>query len=175
MRGRKWGFVCQKCNFVLDMPQSVPKITSKRRRQNDMAFISSYVYSLDAKKRILVPNKYREELGETFYVTRSLDKCLTMYTEREWEIFLNGLNELPNTSSAVAKEYFMSIAQKCTPDGSGRILLNDKLIEHAKLTKNAVFVGTVNTINIWSEELWEEREASRDLDAIRELLASRGL
>ena len=140
-----------------------------------MAFISSYVYSLDTKKRILVPNKYREELGDTFYVTRSLDKCLTMYTEEEWEKFLNGLNELPNTTSAMAKEYFMSIAQKCTPDGSGRILLNDKLIGHAKLTKDVVFVGTVNTINIWSEELWEEREASRDLDAIRELLASKGL
>ncbi len=140
-----------------------------------MAFISSYVYSLDTKKRILVPSKFREDLGEAFYVTRSLDKCLTVYTEEEWDTFLKGLNELPNTTSAMAKEYFMSIAQKCTPDGSGRILLNDKLIEHSKLSKNAVFVGAVNTISIWSEELWEEREASRDLDSIRELLASRGL
>ena len=109
-----------------------------------MAFISSYMYSLDTKKRILVPNKFRDELGDTFYVTRSLDKCLTVYTEEEWNLFLANLKSIPSTTSAIAMEYFMSAAQKCTPDGSGRILLDDKLIEYAKIGKNAVFVGAGN-------------------------------
>ena len=69
-----------------------------------MAFISSFMYSLDTKKRIIVPNKYREELGEFFYVTRSLDQCLTVYTEEEWNIFLNGLKVIPGSTSAIAME-----------------------------------------------------------------------
>ena len=140
-----------------------------------MAFISSFMYSLDTKKRILIPNKFRDELGDTFYITRSLDACLTIYTESEWNLFLKGLNELPNTASAAAREYFMSVAQKCTPDASGRILLEHNLILHSKITKNAVFVGAGNTINIWSEELWAAREASRDLEGIRALLQQHGL
>ncbi len=140
-----------------------------------MAFISSYTYSLDTKKRILVPNKFRDELGDTFYVTRSLDKCLTVYTEEEWNQFLSELKRIPGTTSAVAMEYYMSAAQKCTPDASGRILLDDKLIDHALISKNAVFVGAGNKINIWSEELWTEREANRDYDAIRLLLQQNGL
>lgn len=140
-----------------------------------MAFISSFMYSLDTKKRIIVPNKFRDELGENFYVTRSLDQCLTVYTEEEWNLFLTGLKNIPNSTSAIAMEYFMSAAQKCSPDGSGRILLDDKLIDHAKIEKNAVFVGAGNKINIWSEELWSEREADRDRDAIRLLLQQHGL
>ncbi len=137
-----------------------------------MAFISSYTYSLDTKKRILIPSKYREELGDTFYITRSLDDCLTIYPEKDWETFINGLNELPDTESDMAREYFMSFALKCTPDSSGRILLEDKHILHAKIGKNAVFVGASKTINVWSEELWKEREANRNRDAIRQFLSS---
>lgn len=140
-----------------------------------MAFISSFMYSLDTKKRILIPNKFRDELGDVFYITRSLDACLTIYTEEEWNLFLKGLNQLPNTASAAAREYFMSVAQKCTPDGSGRILLEKNLIDHSKIDKNAVFVGAGNTINIWSEELWAAREANRDLESIRALLQQHGL
>lgn len=140
-----------------------------------MAFISSFMYSLDTKKRIIIPVKFREELGDVFYITRSLDACLTVYTENEWQHFLDGLNQLPNTASAAAREYFMSVAQKCTPDASGRVLLEKNLIDHAKIDKNAVFVGAGNTVNIWSEELWAAREASRNLESIRALLQQHGL
>lgn len=140
-----------------------------------MAFISSFNYSLDTKKRILIPNKFREELGDVFYITRSLDDCLTVYPENEWDILLKGLSALPSTESAAAREYFMSVAQKCTPDASGRVLLEQNLILHAKISKNAVFVGAGKTINIWSEELWAAREASRDLESIRALLRQHGL
>lgn len=140
-----------------------------------MAFFSSYTYSLDTKKRILVPNKFRDELGDTFYVTRGLEKCLVVYTEEEWNLFLAKLKGIPSTTSEVAMEYFMSAAQKCTPDASGRILLEDKLINYAKIGKNAVFVGAGNIIKIWSEELWIEREANRDCDAIFRLLQQHGL
>ena len=140
-----------------------------------MAFLGSSTYSLDAKNRVFVPAKYREELGNTFYVTRSLESCLTIYTEEEWRIFLESLDRLPNTTGAAAKEYFMSAAQKCLPDASGRILLDDTLKGHSQINKNVVFVGAGRVINVWSEELWSAREASRDLDSIRALLQQYGL
>ena len=140
-----------------------------------MAFLGSNNYSLDSKNRVFVPAKYREELGNVFYVTRSLESCLTIYTEDEWSLFLQSLDRLPNTTGAAAKEYFMSAAQKCAPDGSGRILLDDTLISHAKINKNVVFVGAGRVINVWSEEEWSAREANRDLDSIRSLLLQYGL
>ena len=140
-----------------------------------MAFLGSSNYSLDSKSRVFVPAKYREDLGNVFYVTRNLESCLTIYTEDEWRSFLESLDKLPNTTGAVAKEYFMSAAQKCQPDGSGRILLDDTLVSHAKINKNVVFVGAGRLINIWSEELWSAREASRDLESIRSLLQQYGL
>ncbi len=138
-----------------------------------MAFMSSYTYSIDAKKRILIPSKYREELGDTFYITRSLDDCLTIYPESEWNTFLNKLTELDDIEYDIAREYFMCYAMKCTTDSSGRILLEDKHLNHAKITKNVVFVGSLTTINIWSEDLWAERESSRNRAAIRQLMSSK--
>jgi MraZ protein len=135
-----------------------------------MAFLGSSTYSLDAKKRLFVPAKYREDLGSVFYVTRSVDSCLIIYTEAEWDLFLKSLDRIPNTAGAAAKEYFMSAAQKCTTDGSGRILLDDTLRTHAQITKNVVFVGAGRFINLWSEELWATREANRDLESIRAIL-----
>ena len=140
-----------------------------------MAFLGSGTYSIDAKNRVFIPAKYREELGNTFYVTRSLESCLTIYTESEWELFLESLDRLPNTTAAAIKEYFMSAAQKCNSDSNGRILLDDTLKNHSKINKNVVFVGAGRVINVWSEELWSEREASRDLDSMRNVLLQYGL
>ena len=113
-----------------------------------MAFISSYTYSLDAKKRILIPSKFRDELGDNFYITRSLDDCLTIYPEKVWEEFIERINNLPDTDSAIAREYFMAYALKCTPDSSGRILLEDKHMRHAKISKNAVFQSILMIITV---------------------------
>ena len=60
-----------------------------------MAFLGSSNYSLDAKNRVFIPAKYREELGNVFYITRSLESCLTIYTEEEWTAFLQNLDTLP--------------------------------------------------------------------------------
>lgn len=140
-----------------------------------MAFLGSSTYSLDAKNRVFIPAKYREELGNIFYITRSLESCLTIYTEDEWAVFLQSLDRLPNTTGAAAKEYFLSAAQKCQPDNSGRIILDETLIGHGDIKKNVVFVGAGRVINVWSEELWRAREADRDLDSIRSLLLQYGL
>ena len=68
-----------------------------------MAILGSSTYSLDTKNRVFVPAKYREDLGNTFYVTRSVNSCLTIYTESEWSLFLERLDRIPNTAGAAAK------------------------------------------------------------------------
>lgn len=140
-----------------------------------MAFLGSCTYSVDAKNRVFIPAKYRDDLSDVFYVTRSLEGCLTIYTENEWDSFLSNLDRLPNTTGAAAKEYFLSAAQKCSSDGNGRIIIDGTLKEHSKINKNVVFVGAGRVINIWAAELWSKREASRDLDSIRDLLQQYGL
>ena len=140
-----------------------------------MSFVGSFNHSLDAKNRVFIPAKYREDLGNVFYVTRSLESCLTIYTEYEWKRFLENLDKLPSTTGAAVKEYFMSAATQYSADNNGRILLDDTLKKHSKISKNVVFVGAGPVINVWSEELWTEREASRDLDSIRNVLLQYGL
>ena len=135
-----------------------------------MAFLGSSTYSIDAKNRVFIPAKYRDDLGNVFYITRGVEACLTIYTEVEWEAFLQRLDKLPPTAGGGAKEYFMSAAQKCVFDGSGRILLEGTLKDHAKINKNLVFVGAGRVINVWSEENWIIREANRDMSGIASLL-----
>ena len=135
-----------------------------------MAFYGSGTYAIDSKNRVFIPAKYRDELGSVFYITRSVDPCLTIYTEDEWNLFLERLDRIPHTAGAAAKEYFMSAAQKCTSDGSGRFLLDDIHRNHSKIIRNVVFVGAGRVINVWAEELWADREANRDVESIRSLL-----
>lgn len=135
-----------------------------------MAFLGSSTYSLDAKNRIFIPAKYRDELGNTFYITRGIEDCLTIYTEVEWDLFLQRLDKIPNTTGGEVKEYFMSAAQKCVLDGSGRILLDGTLKTHSQINKNVVFVGAGRIINVWSEENWNIREANRNRKGMASIL-----
>ena len=73
------------------------------------------------------------------------------------------------------QEFLLGIAQKCVPDANGRIILDDRLAEHAQINKNIVFVGGGRQIRIWSEEIWNEREKKRDLEKIRETMYQYGL
>lgn len=140
-----------------------------------MSFVGSYKHSLDAKKRVFIPSKFRDELGEEFYITRKFDKFLSIYTAEDWEKFVDRIQELPEAEAMEVQDFLLGIAQKCVPDASGRIILDDKLAAHAGITKNIVFVGNGKQIRIWAEEIWNAREQNRDLAAIREIMKQYGL
>ena len=140
-----------------------------------MSFVGSYSHSLDAKKRVFVPAKFREDLGNTFYVTRKFDTYLSIYTEEEWAAYLEKLEKLPESVAAEVQEFILGGAQKCVPDTSGRIIIDDKLLKHAGINKNIVFVGAGRQIRVWAEELWDEREKNRDFEKMREVLRDFGL
>ena len=133
-----------------------------------MSFVGSHKHSLDAKKRVFIPSKFREELGDEFYITRKFDTYLSVYTAEDWQVFVDKINKIPESDALEMQDFLLGAAQKCSPDSNGRIILDDELLDHAGIKKNLVFVGVGRQIRIWAEEEWTERESKRDLASIRE-------
>ncbi|MBR6690609.1 MAG: division/cell wall cluster transcriptional repressor MraZ [Bacilli bacterium] len=119
-------------------------------------FMGEYHHSIDAKGRIIVPSKVRDDLGENFIVTRGLDGCLFLYPKNEWDKIISKYKELPDTKD---KRQFMRIflsgATICEYDKQGRINIPNPLIEFAKLEKDCIIIGVDERLEIWSKERWE--------------------
>lgn len=140
-----------------------------------MSFVGSYKHSLDAKKRIFIPSKFRDDLGDEFYITRKFDTYLSIYTADEWQLYVEKIERLPESEAVEIQDFLLGAAQKCTPDSSGRIILDDQLAKHAGISKNVVFVGVGKQIRIWAEEIWSQREQTRDFSKMREIMKQYGL
>lgn len=139
-------------------------------------FMGEYNHSIDTKGRIIVPAKFREQLGEEFVVTQGLDGCLFVYPNNEWESFVSELKNLPGSKEArQLQRYFMAGAASIEVDKQGRILIPSKLREQAQLEKDIVFVGVLNKIEIWSKERWEANNTFDNMDDIAENMSSFGL
>jgi MraZ protein len=139
-------------------------------------FMGEYNHSIDAKGRIIVPAKFREELGEEFVVTLGLDGCLFLYPNAEWEEFVIQLKQLPgNRQARQLQRYFLAGAVNCEVDKQGRILIPAKLREHAKLEKEVVFVGVLGKIEIWSKEQWDSNNDFGDVESIAENMSELGI
>lgn len=139
-------------------------------------FMGEYNHSIDEKGRIIVPSKFREQLGENFVVTQGLDGCLFVYSNEEWESFVLGLKNLPgNKEARQLQRYFMAGAVMCDTDKQGRILIPAKLRAQAGLDKEVVFVGVLSKIEIWSRERWEKNDGYDDMNEIAEHMSEFGL
>ena len=123
-----------------------------------------YQHSIDAKGRLFIPAKLREELGETFYVTMGMDGCLSVYSDVSWARFTEKFESLPYTKTKSMRVLFANAA-KCEPDAQGRILIPSKLRNYAKLQKDVVVIGVSNRAEIWNAEQWlamEDEELNPD-------------
>ncbi len=139
-------------------------------------FAGKFNHSIDNKGRIIVPSKFREALGDTFVVTRGVDDCLNMYSNEEWEKFLNSLTALPsNKEGRQLIRHFMAGAAECEIDKQGRVLIPADLRAKAGLEKDVIFVGVLNKIEIWSKEHWEENDNCDAVEDMAEHLAEYGV
>ena len=139
-------------------------------------FMGTYEHGLDAKGRVIIPAKLRDNLGESFVVTLGLDGCLFAYPMDEWESFVNKLKELPGTKEArKLQRYFLAGAAPCEADKQGRVLIPANLREQAGLSKDVVFVGVLQKIDIWSKERWQENDDYENVDDIAEHMSEFGL
>lgn len=140
-------------------------------------FMGEYNHTIDAKGRLIVPAKFREELGEIFVITKGLDGCLCVYANDEWTAFEEKLRTLPFTNKNARKmtRFFMSGATSCEVDKQGRILIPSTLREFAELEKDVVLVGVASRIEIWSKDKWNENCTYDDVEDIAESMAELGI
>lgn len=117
-----------------------------------------YRHTIDAKGRLFIPAKLREELGESFHVTLSMEQCLTVYSNESWERFEAKVREMPHSKQIKMRPFF-SHAAKCEVDSQGRILLPQPLRQFAKLDKNVAVVGSGEYAELWDENKWNEIDA----------------
>ena len=119
-------------------------------------FIGEYHHSIDEKGRLIVPAKFREELGNSFIVTRGIENCLFVYPMNEWKKIVNKLETLPFTKRDAREfmRFFLSGASEAEFDKQGRINITSPLISYANLTKDCVVIGTGDRLEIWSLENW---------------------
>lgn len=120
----------------------------------------SYQHNIDAKGRLTVPVKLREQLGDQFYLTKGIDGCIFVYPEKEWESFLERLCALPIAQAAPVQRHFISNSALVETDSMGRILIPKNLREYAALEKDTLFLGVGKRGEIWSSARYEEVSAA---------------
>lgn len=138
-------------------------------------FCGEYSHSLDSKKRLVLPSKLREQLGTDVVMTKSVDKCISLYTAESWKNYCEKLDLLPLTKTRQVKRFLYASAFETSVDSQSRILISQGLCEYASLDKNVVVIGVGDHVEIWDALLWENERLSENADDIAETLAELGL
>lgn len=137
-------------------------------------FMGEFHHNIDDKGRLVIPNKFRLELGERFIITRGLEKCLYAYSMTEWNNIVAKLKQLPFTKKDARTfiRSFFSGAAECEFDRQGRINITSPLVSYADLTKECVVIGANDRIEIWGKANWDNffEENSEKLEDIAENL-----
>ena len=120
--------------------------------------MGEYHHNIDDKGRLVIPTKYREEIGESFVITRGLEKCLYAYSLEEWDKLVAKLNELPfnKKDARTFIRTFFSGATVCEFDKNGRINITSPLVSYAGLSKACVIIGVNDRLEIWDEEIFND-------------------
>lgn len=123
--------------------------------------IGEFKHTLDDKKRISLPSKFRKEVGRKVVVTRGLDGCLFMYPIKEWQEISKKIGELGmgQADRRGFNRFMLAGASEIEVDSVGRILIPEHLRQFAQVTSKVVFAGVYNRIEVWNEEGWETYKA----------------
>lgn len=140
--------------------------------------IGEYAHTIDSKGRVIVPAKFRTELGERFVLTKGFDGCLYGYSLEEWKNIEEKIKTLPLITGKDARNFtrfFFSSAIECELDSQGRILVSQGLRTYAELEKELVIIGVSSRIEIWSKTKWEAYNEAQDSDDIAEKMTMLGI
>lgn len=128
--------------------------------------VGKYQNSIDAKGRMIVPAKFRDELGQKCIVSKAIDRCLEIHPMSEWERFMEKLSKLP-TADPKARQlarHFYASAVEGEIDKQGRLTLPQELREYANIGKDLITVGSYEKIEVWSKEEWDSSESTKEMD-----------
>lgn len=141
--------------------------------------IGEYEHSLDAKGRLIMPAKLREDMGEKFIITKGLDGCLFGFSQNEWTNFEEKLKTLPLTNKNARDfvRFFLSGATECEIDKQGRFLIAGNLRQYAEMEKEVAIIGVGTRIEIWNKEKWKQYNSDENIsaDAIAENMTMLGI
>lgn len=135
-------------------------------------FMGEYQHTIDTKGRLIIPAKFRHELGNKFVMTRGMDGCLFGYPMSEWQEVQSKINVLPvsKKDARYFTRFFFSAAVECEFDKQGRINIPGILRDYAKIQKKCVVVGVSNRFEIWSDSRWLDfsTDAEKNFNEIAE-------
>lgn len=142
-------------------------------------FLGEFAHTLDDKGRLIIPARFRDELGARFVVTRGLDRCLFVYPSGEWSALAEKLGRLPLAKAdarAFARLLF-SGATECELDKQGRIVLPPSLRQYANIGRDAVVIGVSNRVEVWAAEEWQKyaTASTEAYEAIAEKIVDLGI
>ena len=142
-------------------------------------FIGEYTHTVDEKKRISLPAKFKKELGKKIVITRGLDSCLLVYPLKSWEGIAHKLGSLPmgQKDKRDIGRFMLAGAQEVEVDAIGRILVPDFLRDYAELKSKVVFAGVYDRIEIWNDKEWGDysKRIEKQVDAVAEKLGDIGV
>lgn len=141
--------------------------------------IGEYLHTLDSKKRLSLPAKFRKEVGKKVVVTRGLDQCLFMFPQSTWKGIASKLEALPfgQSDTRGMSRFLLAGAVETEVDGAGRILIPDFLKEFADLRSRVVLAGVSDRVEIWNEKTWEEykRRIEKGAEGMAQTLGDLGI
>ena len=127
-----------------------------------------YQHNMDPKGRVTVPSKFREDLGDKFYVCKGLDGCLFVLSQSQWDKLCEKVAAMPLSKGKGIQRYFFSGAAEVEPDKQGRILIPPNLREFAGLDKDVTLIGAAVRAEIWDTRRWQEYNDSQTEENLEE-------
>lgn len=120
-------------------------------------FMGEFSHTIDAKGRLIIPSKLREELGEQCIVTKGIENCLTIYTQKGFQKLAENMNDISatKTKNRLIKRFLFGSASELEFDRQGRVLIPAVLRQYANLEKETVVVGANDRVEIWSRSEWD--------------------
>lgn len=141
--------------------------------------IGEHTHTLDTKKRLSLPSKFRKELGKKVILTRGLDSCIFVYSQKEWKEFSHKLSELSmgQSNTRAFNRFLLGGAVETEIDSAGRILIPDFLKDFAHLETKVVVAGIANRVELWDEETWKQYQTGveKEADTLAEKLGEIGM
>ena len=151
---------------------------SGRKWGVNIMFMGEFHHNIDEKSRLIIPSKFRSELGETFIITKGLDKCLFIYSKTEWDKIMQKVSTLQFTKKNVRafERAFIGGASTIEFDKQGRINITSPLVHYANIQKECVIIGVNERLEIWSLEEFNNymKENEDSLEEITENIFESG-
>ena len=137
--------------------------------------MGEFPHNMDAKGRVTIPARFREDLGDHFYVTKGLDHCLFVLSPTQWKRLEEKMASLPISRARTLQRFFFSVAGEVEPDKQGRILIPNSLREYAGLSKEVTVSGADTRAEIWDTTRWKSYNESQSQESILQAMDLLGI